>query len=83
MAFDQLDALELRIVDIVKLVHELKRHNASLEEGLKAAHQQIATEEDLARRRESERLDIESRIEKVIGDIELLEYEETPDQVMI
>ena len=73
MALDRLDALETRIRDLVKLVHDLKRKNASLEEEVKAARQRLASQDDLNRRWEKERIDIKVRIEKVMGEIELLE----------
>ena len=73
MALDRLDALETRIRDLVKLVHDLKRKNASLEEEVKAARQRLASQDNLNRRWEKERLDIKVRIEKVMGEIELLE----------
>ena len=65
MALDRLDALETRIRDLVKLVHDLKRKNASLEEEVKAARQRLASQDDLNRRWEKERIDIKVRIEKV------------------
>lgn len=73
MALDRLDALETRIKDLVKLVQELKKRNASLEDDLKAARQRLAQESDSNRRWARERTDIKSRIEKVLGDVELLE----------
>jgi len=73
MALDRLDALEDRIRDLVKLVQELKRKNAVAEEELKIVRQRLAEKDDSNRRWEQERVDIKSRIEKVLGDIELLE----------
>jgi hypothetical protein len=73
MALDRLDALENRIKDLVKLVHELKKKNAALEEDLKAVRQRFAEQIDSNRRWERERIDIKSRVEKVLGEIELLE----------
>jgi FtsZ-binding cell division protein ZapB len=73
MALDRLDALETRIRDLVKLVHELKKKNAALEEDLKALRQRYVEQSDSNRRWERERTDIKSRIEKVLGEIELLE----------
>ena len=70
---DRLDALETRIKDLVKLVHELKKKNAALEEDLKTVRQRYAEQTDSNRRWERERIDIKSRIEKVLGEIELLE----------
>lgn len=83
MTLDRLDALEARIHDLVKLVQELKRKNASLEEEMKAARQRMAAQDDLNRQWEKERIDIRSRIEKVIGEIELLECVDDPKEVAL
>ncbi len=42
MALDRLDALETRIKDLVRLVQELKRKNAGLEEDLKGTRHRVA-----------------------------------------
>ena len=76
MALDHLDALENRIRDLVKLVQELKRRNAALEEEVKASRQRLVSQDDVNRRWEKERIDIKSRIERVIGEIEMLECAE-------
>lgn len=81
MPLDRLDAIESRISDLVKLVQELKKKNASLEEELKVARQRLARKDDSNRRWEQERIDIKSRIEKVLGDIELLESLEERKEV--
>jgi len=81
MALDRLDALETRIKDLVKLVHELKKKNAALEEEIKTVRQRYAEQSDSNRRWERERLDIKSRIEKVLGEIELLECLEERKEV--
>jgi chromosome segregation ATPase len=73
MALDRLDALETRIRDLVKLIQELKKRNATLEDDLKAARQRLAEESDSNRRWTRERMDIKSRVEKVLDDIELVE----------
>ena len=73
MALDRLDALEARIKDLVKLVQELRRTNASLEEEVKAARQRLVSQDDINSRWEKERIDIRSRIERVMSEIELLE----------
>jgi cell division septum initiation protein DivIVA len=83
MALDRLDALETRIRDLVKLVQDLKRKNASLEEEIKAARQRLASQDDMNRRWEKERIDIKTRIEKVIGEIELLEYVDDSKEVAL
>jgi hypothetical protein len=81
MGLDRLDALESRIKDLVKLVHELKKKNAALEEDLKAIRQRFAEQSDSNRRWERERMDIKSRVEKVLGEIELLECWEERKEV--
>jgi chromosome segregation ATPase len=83
MALDRLDALESRIRDLVKLIQELKRKNALLEEDLKVARQRLATQDDVNRKWEKERMDIKARIEKVMNEMELLECLEDPKEVAI
>ena len=83
MALDRLDALETRIRDLVKLVQELKRKNALLEEDLKSARQRLTTQDDMNRKWEQERMDIKERIEKVMNEMELLECVEDPKEVAI
>jgi chromosome segregation ATPase len=83
MGLDRLDALETRIRDLVKLVQELKRKNASLEDEIKAARQRLASQDDSNRRWEKERTDIKSRIEKVMSEIELLECVDDPKEVTL
>ena len=73
MALDRLDALETRIKDLVKLIQELKKRNAGLEDDLRLTRQRLADESDSNRRWAKERSDIKSRIEKVLSDIEVLE----------
>jgi hypothetical protein len=83
MALDRLDAFESRIRDLVKLVQELKRKNAATEEELKIVRQRLAERDDMNRRWEQERVVIKSRIEKVLGDIELLECLEERKEVAL
>jgi FtsZ-binding cell division protein ZapB len=83
MALDRLDALETRIKDLVKLVQELKRKNASLEDEVKATRQRLASQDDVNRRWEKERIDIRSRIERVMSEIELLECADDAKEVAL
>ena len=83
MALDRLDAFESRIRDLVKLVQELKRKNAATEEELKIVRQRLAERDDMNRRWEQERVDIKSRIERVLGDIELIECLEERKEVAL
>ena len=81
MALDRLDALETRIKDLVKLVQELKKRNAGLEDDLRLARQRLADENDSNRRWARERTDIKTRIERVLSDIEVLESFEERKEV--
>ena len=73
MALDRLDALETRVKDLVKLIQELKKRNAGLEDDLRLTRQRLTDESDSNRRWARERTDIKARIEKVLSDIEVLE----------
>jgi chromosome segregation ATPase len=83
MALDRLDALETRIKDLVQLAQDLKRKNALLEDEVKAARQRLSSQDELNRRWEKERIDIKSRIEKVMNEIELLECADDPKEVTL
>lgn len=83
MALDRLDALESRIRDLVKLIHELKKKNAVTEEELKIVRKRLAESDDMNRRWEQERVDIKSRIEKVLCDVELVECLEERKEVTL
>ncbi len=83
MTLDHLDALEIRIRDLVKLVQDLKRKNVSLEDDLRLARERVAVRDDENRRWEQERIDIRSRIEKVLGEIDLLECLDEPKEVAV
>lgn len=83
MTLDHLDALEIRIRDLVKLVQDIKRKNASLEDDLRLARERVAVRDDENRRWEQERVDIRSRIEKVLGEIDLLECLDEPKEVAV
>ncbi|MEK7299668.1 MAG: hypothetical protein ABL965_09635 [Nitrospira sp.] len=73
MSLDRLDALEGRIRELVKLVQEFKKKNALLEDELKATRQRLSSQDDMNRQWEQERVDIKARIERVMGEIDLLE----------
>ena len=83
MALDRLDALESLIRDLVKLVQELKKKNALAEEELKVVRHRLAEKDDSNRRWKQERVDIKSRVEKVLGDIEFLECLEERKEVAL
>lgn len=80
MTLDRLDALEARIRELVKLVQDTKRKNASLEEDLRLTRERLASQDDNNERWERERMDIRSRIEKVLGEIDVLECVDSSDR---
>jgi predicted RNase H-like nuclease (RuvC/YqgF family) len=73
MALDKMEALETRIKGLVELVQSLKRANTALESELRTARERASKQEDQNREWKQERADIKSRIEKVLGDLEILE----------
>ena len=77
MALDKMAALEARIRSMVELIQSLKKANASLESELRAARERLAKQDEMNRRWEEERADVRSRIEKVLGELELLECVES------
>ncbi len=83
MTLDRLDALETRIRELVKLVQDTKRKNASLEEDLRLARERLASQDDNNERWERERMDIRSRIEKVLGEIDVLECVDSSREVAL
>jgi hypothetical protein len=83
MAMDRLDALESRVKDLVRLVHELKKRNTALEDDLKSLRERLAEQSDSNKRWERERQDIKARVEKVLGEIELLECMEDRKEVAL
>ncbi|MEW6543148.1 MAG: cell division protein ZapB [Nitrospirota bacterium] len=81
MALDKMDALEARVRSLVELVQSLKRANTALEGELRSARQQLLKQEESNRRWEDERDDIRSRIEKVLGELDVLECMEQSKEV--
>lgn len=83
MTLDRLDALEARIRELVKLVQDTKRKNASLEEDLRLTRERLASQDDNNERWERERMDIRSRIEKVLGEMDVLECVDSSREVAL
>ncbi len=83
MTLDGLDGLETKIRGLLKLVQDLRQKNTSLEGEIRAVRQSLASQEELNRLWEKEHTDIESRIQKVLGDIELLELIDEPEEVSL
>jgi chromosome segregation ATPase len=74
MTLEQMDALGTRVRGLVELIQELKRAKATLERELRVARERLIEQEERVRRWERERGEIRSRIEKVLGELDLLEH---------
>jgi FtsZ-binding cell division protein ZapB len=83
MALEKMEALESRIRSLVELVQDLKRSNAVLQNELRAARERLGKQENLDRRWKEERLDIRARIEKVLGQLDVLECLEGSKEVAL
>jgi FtsZ-binding cell division protein ZapB len=83
MTLDGLDALETKIRDLIQLVQDMKKKNVSLSEEIKVVRQQLATQQELNQRWENESIQIQSRIERVLGDIELVECIDEPEEISL
>ncbi len=77
MALDKMAALEARIRSMVELIQSLKKANASLDGELRAVRDRLSKQDEMNRRWEQERDDVRSRIEKVLGELDLLECVES------
>ena len=74
MALEQMEVLGTRVRGLVELIQELKRTKATLEKELRVARERLIVQEERVRRWERERSEIRSRIEKVLGELDLLEH---------
>lgn len=84
VALEKLVAFEQRIKELVKTTQELRQKNQLLEQELRGLRARLASQDDANRRWERERAHIRTRVEKVLGEIELLEaWEETKEEVSL
>jgi chromosome segregation ATPase len=83
MSVERLDALEARIRDLVTLVQDLRKANAGLEAELRTTKDRLKSQEEINRRWEMERADIKARVERVLGEIEVLEGLDEPKEVAL
>ncbi|MGH7260538.1 MAG: cell division protein ZapB [Nitrospiraceae bacterium] len=81
MALDKLVSLEARVRELVELIQTLKRENASLKGDLRAARERLIRQHASDDRWGSERADIKVRIEKVLDDLDSLEFIEESKEV--
>ena len=81
MALDKLASLEARVRELVELIQTLKRENAGLKGDLRAARERLIRQHASDDRWGSERADIKVRIEKVLDDLDSLEFIEESKEV--
>jgi chromosome segregation ATPase len=74
MAADRLASLETRVREMVELIQTLKRENAGLKGDLRAAKERVLRQHASDDQWVSERRDIKARIEKVLNDLDSLEF---------
>jgi len=77
MAVDRLASLEARIREMVELIQTLKRENAGLKSDLRAARERLVKQHASGDQWVTERADIKVRIEKVLGELDALEFVES------
>jgi chromosome segregation ATPase len=77
MAVDRLVSLEARIREMVELIQTLKRENAGLKNDLRTAKERMLRHHASDDRWSSERADIKARIEKVLDELDSLEFIES------
>lgn len=77
MTSDKLATLEARVRELVELVQSLKRENAALKSELRAARERLLKQQASGDRWASERADIKARIEKVLTELDSLEFAES------
>lgn len=73
MSIEKMDALEWRVRKLIDQIHALQQTNSALEEELQHARLQLRTQEQLSLGWEEERTQIRERIERVLGDLEVLD----------
>ncbi len=76
MSLEKMETLEVRVRGLVKLVHELKEANASLQEQLNLAQEELSRREEYGRELEEERGNIRLRIEKVLAQLDTMDASE-------
>ncbi|MGH8248777.1 MAG: cell division protein ZapB [Gammaproteobacteria bacterium] len=81
MALDKLVSLEARVRELVDLLQTLKRENIGLKSDLRGARERLLKQHASDDRWGSERADIKARIEKVLDDLDSLEFIEESKEV--
>ncbi len=76
MSLEKMETLEVRVRGLVELVQELKQANASLQQQLDMAEEELSKRETVGRELEEERVNIKLRIEKVLDQLDSMETSE-------
>jgi len=76
MSLEKMETLEVRVRGLVELVQELKGANASLQEQLNLAQEELSRREDYGREWEEERGNIKLRIERVLEQLDSMDASE-------
>ena len=77
MAVDKLASLEARVRELLELIQTLKRENAGLKSDLRTARERLVRQQTSGDQWVTERADIKTRIEKVLGELDSLEFVES------
>ena len=77
MSLEKMEALEIRVRQLVDMVQELKQTKSSLQEELRLTQEQLMKQEVLSHDWEEERKTIKSRIERILDELDGLELSET------
>jgi chromosome segregation ATPase len=83
MAVDRLTSLETRVRELVDMIQTLKRENTGLKSDLRAARERVVKQHASGDHWVSERADIKARIEKVLGELDSLEFIEESKEVAL
>ena len=83
MAVDRLTSLETRVRELVDLIQTLKRENTGLKNDLRAARERLVKQHASGDQWVSERADIKVRIEKVLSELDSLEFIEESKEVAL
>ena len=76
MSLEKMETLEVRVRGLVELVRELKQANGSLQEQLNLVQEELSRQEVFTREWEEERVDLKSRIERVLEQLDTMETSE-------
>lgn len=77
MGVDRLAALEARVRELLELIQTLKRENAGLKSDLRAARERLVRQQTNGDQWVTERTEIKARIEKVLDELDALEFVES------